>query len=144
MQLLHQVPEALPSAKELHKSCSLRNMKPSSSEAASILKRVAGQLNGFQIVVDGLDEVPEESERQELLQELRELPAQLLILSRPLELLRPELLAVSLPIEARNEDIVLFVKSSIKSHLQLSRVLDGDAQLTEMVTETIRQKSQGM
>ena len=144
MQLLHQVPQALPSVKEFHKSCSLRRMKLSSSEATSILRGVAGQLSGMQIVVDGLDEVPEETERQELLQELRELPAQLLILSRPLEILRSELLAVSLSIEARNDDIVSFVESTIKRHLHLSRILERDPQLAKNITKTIREKSQGM
>ena len=146
MQLLHQVPQALPRVKEYHASHSLRNIPLSASDAGLLLKNIAELVDRTQIVIDGLDEVEDESETQELLDELRTVPAQLLILSRPhtLALFRSELLSVELSIQARNEDVVTFVKSSIASHRRLAHLLEGESKLCQEIVDNIREKSEGM
>ena len=101
-------------------------------------------LDGTHIVIDGLDEVPEETERQDLVRELRELPAQILVFSRRLDLLRSEFPATPLSIEARNEDVIAFVKSTIKRHLQLSCLLEGNSELVQTIVNTVGEKSEGM
>lgn len=143
-QLLHQVPETLPPVKEFHDTHTLHDTKPSTSEVGLLLRTMVMLLDGTHIVIDGLDEVPEETERQDLVRELRELPAQILVFSRRLDLLRSEFPATPLSIEARNEDVIAFVKSTIKRHLQLSCLLEGNSELVQTIVNTVGEKSEGM
>ena len=148
LQLLHQVPEALSPVKAFYETHTLRNTKPLSSEAGSLLRTIASLLDRMQIVIDGLDEIHEDGETQDLLDELRRLPAQILVLSRPqtVDLFKSQFPATTLSIQARNEDVVTFVYSCLKdgAYRRLSCLLEADGELIGPIADTIRERSQGM
>jgi len=144
VHMLHQAPEALPLVQELYQTHRLRNTKPTLSESSRLLKKVLAIVPNTHIVIDGLDELEDLDNAGLLLDELCTLPASLMIFSRPKPLLQAGFPGPELSIEARNEDIVTFVKCSIKANRVLSSLVQDTPELEEEILGNIRDKSKGM
>jgi len=143
VQFLHQIPQALGPVREVYETQRLENTKPTLSEGSYLLKRLLKLVDRTQIVIDGLDELEKRDDPGLLLDELCILPAQLLIFSRPMHLFQADFPGTCLSIEAQNEDIITFVKSSIKGNRGLISLLKKAPELEQEITETICERSQG-
>ena len=144
-QVLLQRPEALPVIEELYTQYSIQGNCPSIPDASRTLKTILGLLDLKHIVIDGLDEIHEEEQRLSLLDELRKISAPVLIFSRPLNLFEfPRFSAASLSIEARTEDIAIFVESSISAHPRLSSFASDTPGFSQKVVDALQDKSKGM
>ncbi|KAF5331962.1 hypothetical protein D9611_008863 [Ephemerocybe angulata] len=108
------------------------------------LRDIFGALDRVFVVIDGLDEVDDEV-RDGLLHVLPSLGANVLILSRPLELCWNHVPgALRLRAEARNEDIDLFVEAKIKLSSKLQAILNGDHVLIGRLKARVRASADGM
>jgi len=143
-QMLHKAPGALPLVREVYETQRLKNTKPTLSESGDLLKKVLTIVPNTQIIIDGLDELEDWDHAGLLLDELCGFPAQVMIFSRPMPLLQAECPGATLSVEARNEDIATFVKSSIKANRVLSSLIKKTPELEEEILSKIRNKSQGM
>ncbi|KAF5314589.1 hypothetical protein D9611_007263 [Ephemerocybe angulata] len=117
---------------------------PKVLDLVTALRDISRILVKLFILIDGLDEAEDEV-KDGLLQVLPTLEANVLITSRPLELYYhhiPE--ALFLSIEARTEDIDLFVDHKIKSSSKLLAIFRGDPTLVETLKAKVRQSSRGM
>jgi len=144
VHMLHQVPEALPLVRGFYQTQRRQNTKPTLTESSHLLKKVLAIVPNTQIIIDGLDELEDGDDAGLLLDELCTFPARLMIFSRPMPLFQADFPGAMLSIEARNEDIVTFVTSTIKAHRGLSSLVKKSPELEEEIATKIRNKSQGM
>ena len=119
---------------------------PSVTELQELFSSMCGAFERVYIVLDGLDEAQEEVKIQ-LLEGINAFPSntRTLIMSRPLksfECLVPGVVLID--IEARNEDIELFVEKKIAQMPRLRMVLAGTEGEKRRICKTIREKSGGM
>ncbi|KAF5340588.1 hypothetical protein D9611_007402 [Ephemerocybe angulata] len=108
------------------------------------LRGIVGLLSKAFILIDGLDEA-EDAAKDVLLHVLPSLGANVLIMSRPLELYRhhiPHALHVS--IVARTEDIDLFIDDQIQRNSRLQAIIRDDPTLTLKLKLRVRESSKGM
>lgn len=108
------------------------------------LEKIAGALGVLYIVIDGLDEANDQV-KDSLLEVLVTSKTNLLILSRPLDLYihhTPDALFVS--IQARMEDIELYVTNQVKRSSRLKAVLQGRPELVTELSTRIKEKANGM
>ncbi|KAF6741454.1 hypothetical protein DFP72DRAFT_268468 [Ephemerocybe angulata] len=121
-----------------------QKMELSERELVKALHQIVGLLSKVFIIIDGLDEA-EDAVKDALLRTLPTLGANVLIMSRPLELYAhciPHALHVS--IEARTEDIDRFVDDQIQRNSRLQAIVRGDPTLIERLKARIRESSNGM
>jgi hypothetical protein len=124
-----------------------RNPRPttrSERDLIAILQRIINNLNKVFIAIDGLDEVADET-RVKLLEAFSSLDANILVTSRPLEpyaSYAPKALWV--PIQARTEDIGKLVEDRIQRNPRLKAILQGKPDLVKKLSDSIKEKSQGM
>ena len=144
VHMLHQSSAALPLVRELYQTQRRHNTKPTLLESSHLLKKICTIIPNTQIIIDGLDELEDRDDAGLLLDELCTFPARLMIFSRPMPLFQADFPGAMLSIEARNEDIVTFVTSTIKSHRGLSSLVKKSPELEEEIATKIRNKSQGM
>lgn len=113
-------------------------------EATQIMHYFAREMAKLFLVVDGLDEVGDET-KVDLLQSLSSFGTNSLIASRPLELFK-ELVpgALHVPIQARTEDIRLLVLERIQRSPRLKTILRDKPDMVERLCERIKEKSEGM
>jgi len=118
-----------------------------SRDAASILLRSLTKLFArTYVVIDGLDEIPEQ-ERVKLLKVLAEpeLQARILCFSRP-----HDSCVIYLPpdavfsIEARNDDLRNFVLATVNDHPRLRANIEENPNVLEEVIQKVTETSQGM
>ncbi|KAF6751434.1 ankyrin repeat-containing domain protein, partial [Ephemerocybe angulata] len=144
--LLRQLVDRHPCASR-HMGCVYtRNQKMELREQGLVkaLQDIIGLLSKVFIIVDGLDEA-EDAVKDALLRTLPTRGANVLIMSRPLELFTsclPDALHIS--IEARTEDIDRFIDDQIQLNSRLRAVVRGDPTLVEKLKARVRESSKGM
>ena len=145
-QLLAQRPDLLALVEKHCKARRLQKTGPPYRDLVQMLRSLVASLDGTHIVVDGLDEIANDKEKVTLHQELQQLPARILIFSRPLELHFKYLPSATIfSIEARDRDIEVFVESSLRNHQTLQTAFaaaDGD--LVRDIALKIRERCRGM
>lgn len=110
----------------------------------TVLGEVARTLERLFVALDGLDEAMD-SVKDGLLRLLPPMGVNLLITSRPLPLYVrhiPDRMPVS--IQARTEDIAVFVSELIKRDSCLSEIMEGRPDLIGKLSKRIKESSQGM
>jgi hypothetical protein len=133
-------------AKELYKQHYKRGTSPSLQEVASILTSSLKEFSQVFIVIDAIDEYPEE-QRFILLKHITEqmglsLSVKLMVTSRPHVPVGPTLPNVeTLEIGAMPEDIQNFVNAQIDSLPRLSKHVQGKPSLREDIHSKISSKS---
>ncbi|KAF6753495.1 hypothetical protein DFP72DRAFT_849122 [Ephemerocybe angulata] len=113
-------------------------------EMIQALRETCRALTKVFIVVDGLDEVDDDI-KEALLETLPSLGANLMIVSRPLDLFTsytPK--AIFVNIQARTDDIELLVLHKINKSVSLKAILRGDSTLTKRLCDQVKEKSKGM
>ncbi|KAF6747915.1 CHAT domain-containing protein [Ephemerocybe angulata] len=111
----------------------------------TVLRKVVQPLSKLFVVIDGLDEAANDV-KDELLDELGSLPANILLTSRPMDLFSmnhmPDALRVT--IEAHSEDIEAFVEGRVKKNSRLRSILGGKPELLQKLKTRIKDTSWGM
>ncbi|KAF6754079.1 hypothetical protein DFP72DRAFT_1170539 [Ephemerocybe angulata] len=124
----------------------IRNQKMELREQGLVkaLQDIVGSLSKVFIIIDGLDEAGD-AVKDALLRALPTLGANVLIMSRPLELYAhcvPD--AIHISIEARTEDIDRFIDDQIQRNSRLQEIVRGDPTVIEKLKARIRESSKGM
>lgn len=145
-QLLQSQTDISDKMQDLYRDHLQRGTRPKYDELIKMLKYEIGQVPAAYIIVDALDESPEDT-RGELLRALQSLPpnARLLITSRPLASIVVDLEgAERFEILANDSDIRNYIESRIPRERRLARHVNRDSYLLEAITSTIVSKSRGM
>ena len=123
-----------------------KETRPSKDELQELLKKLLNLFEKTYIIVDALDEVPDDDTRHDLLEVLRSLPASLLLTSRPLSTLEQyHSNAAYIHIEAENwKDIEVFLEKQINSSPSLTTMLKGKEEVKKEICAKLKHKSQGM
>ncbi|KAI0098079.1 hypothetical protein GGR51DRAFT_539157 [Nemania sp. FL0031] len=136
-QLIEESPRTLATVQALYEIHTKKNTQPSLSDISTIIRRVFEDYRVVFIVVDALDEYPDES-RHTLLRELKNLQeskVRLMVTSRPIGTIIEQFEnSVQLPIKAQGEDIKLLVESLIPRHHCISY----KPELKQLVVATIQ------
>ena len=109
-----------------------------------VLRDLAGKLEMLYIVIDGLDEAGDEV-KDKLLEVLVSSGVNLLIFSRPLDPFThhaPNASFVS--IQARTDDIDLYVRAEVQQSSRLQALLSGRPERITELCEKITRQSEGM
>ena len=134
--------------KVLYESHRGKNTRLSLKQMSQLLTSAIGEFDNAFIIVDALDECPEQGGvRQAFLDELRfpQLNVNLLATSRPIERLRDDINAdATLEIGASNTDVERYLEGRINHDRRLSRLVGADPSLKELVTKTIIKNANGM
>ncbi|KAF6754069.1 hypothetical protein DFP72DRAFT_900301 [Ephemerocybe angulata] len=144
--LLRQLVVRHPCASRHMECVYTRNQKMELREQGLVkaLQDIIGLLSKVFIIIDGLDEA-EDAVKDALLRSLPTLGANILIMSRPLELFTPCVPdALHISIEARTEDIDRFIDDQIQRNSRLQAIIRGDPTLIEKLKARIRESSKGM
>ncbi|KAJ2933231.1 hypothetical protein H1R20_g3832, partial [Candolleomyces eurysporus] len=145
-QLLEYDPATLRYVSKMFAIHQRQDTSPSEAELYELLSAICTGFEKVYIVLDGLDEAQEDVKIQ-LLEEINTLPSntRTLIMSRPLNtfeyLVRD---AANINIEARNEDIELFVEKKIAQMPRLHTMLAGKDGEKHRICKAIKEKSGGM
>ena len=114
------------------------------SDAVKILQSVLQQSGTTWVIIDGLDEIVG-NEKTTLLKALDQLPAQLLVTSRPLELFVQYLSSpVFLRVKAQDKDIETFIVETIKADPSLLLTLERHPGAIDDIVQRIQANAQGM
>ncbi|RXW15108.1 hypothetical protein EST38_g10741 [Candolleomyces aberdarensis] len=145
-QLLEHDPTTLRYISEMFAIHQRQDTRPSEAELHELLSAICTGFEKVYIILDGLDEA-REAVKIQLLEEINTLPSntRTLITSRPLksfEYLVPD--AAHIDIEARNEDIELFVEKKIAQMPRLHTMLAGKDGEKHRICKAIKEKSGGM
>ncbi|KAJ2916935.1 hypothetical protein MD484_g3527, partial [Candolleomyces efflorescens] len=145
-QLLEYDPTTLKYIKRMFTVHQRQDTSPSQAELHDLLSAICPAFEKVFIILDGLDEAQEDVKIQ-LLNEINTLPhnTRTLIMSRPLksfEYLVPG--AAHIDIEARNEDIELFVEKQIAQIPRLRTMLAKKDSEKRRICKAIKEKSGGM
>ncbi|KAF7378485.1 Ankyrin repeat domain containing protein [Mycena sanguinolenta] len=131
---------------EIYKKHYPRGMRPSRTEVDCVLGSVISEYKRVFIIVDALDEYPEEL-RNTLLHDLWNLgPAvRLMLTSRPHISIDHIILNIeSLEIRANEEDIRKYLEGQIRDSPRLSRHIQKSPALRELIEDKIVKRSDGM
>ncbi|KAF5335454.1 hypothetical protein D9611_012131 [Ephemerocybe angulata] len=144
--LLQQLVVRHPCASRYMRRVFIQNRKLELREQGLVkaLHDIVGLLSKVFIVIDGLDEA-DDAVKDALLRTLPTLGANVLIMSRPLELFTPCVPdALHVSIEARTEDIDRFIDDQIQRNSRLRAIIRGDPTLVEKLKVRIRESAKGM
>lgn len=132
----------------LYKAHRRHNTRPPLSEVSKILKSETSRYSKVFVIVDALDECPEENgSRESLLRELRALQpiANLMVTSRFIDTIARQFNGtIQLEISANVDDIRAYARGRISREHKLSRNVCKDAVLGDDVVKTVAGKSQKM
>jgi hypothetical protein len=135
----------LPIIESVYNNHQRRQTRPGEHELQELLKKLLNSFKKAYIIVDALDEVPDDI-RPGLLEVLRSLPAGLLLTSRPLAILEqyhPD--AAYIHVDAKNwGDIELFINKQIDKNPSLTTILRGREAERKEICAKLKEKSQGM
>ncbi|KAF6744504.1 ankyrin repeat-containing domain protein, partial [Ephemerocybe angulata] len=116
----------------------------SEQDLLKALRDVVTLLSKVFILIDGLDEASD-TVKNALLHALPSIGANVLITSRPLDLYAHYVpLALRVSIEARTQDIELFVDDLIKHNARLQAIVRGQPALIAKLKARVRESSRGM
>lgn len=125
-----------------------KKTSPTLAEYAKLLQIATSIFSKVLIIIDALDECPEEGKaRQSLLTEIRKLYPHicLLVTSRHVSDIDCELQdAARLEIRARSEDITRYLEERVSISTQIQRFVKRDANLLSAIIGTILNKASGM
>jgi hypothetical protein len=125
-----------------------KKTRPPLSECSKLLQIATGFFSKVLIIIDALDECPEEGNaRQSLLTEIRKLYPHIcfLVTSRHVLNIDCELQdAVRLEIRARGEDITRYLEERVSRSTQIQRFVEKDANLRGAIVGAILNKASGM
>ena len=128
-----------------HKDHENKQTRPCERILQELLQKLLLQFKKTFIIIDALDEFPDDT-RDDLLTILSSLQASLLLTSRPLRLLEhilPD--AVYIHIDAENrKDIELFIDKKVREMPRLSVLLRGKELLRKEICAKLKEKSEGM
>jgi hypothetical protein len=119
---------------------------PTLTEYVQLLRSQLADCPSVFLVIDALDEC-EVQTRKELCAQLQNLPKNihLLITSRDIPELKDEINpSARLEIRANNRDIEIYLEDKIERETRLKRHTQNDPGLGPLITNTIRDKAQGM
>jgi hypothetical protein len=138
-------PSVLSILELFHNDHENKQTRPCERELQELLQKLLLQFKKTFIIIDALDEFPDDS-RGDLLTILSSLQASLLLTSRPLRLLEhilPD--AVYIHIDAENrKDIELFIDKKVQETPRLSVLLRGKELLRKEICAKLKEKSEGM
>ena len=122
-----------------------KDIRPSNDALLYLLKKLLNLFEKAYIIVDALDEAPDDT-RPDLLDALRLLPASLFLTSRPLEMLEQyHSNAAYIHIERENQnDIEHFLEKKINKSPWLTTMLRGKEAIRKEICTKLKEKSQGM
>ena len=122
-----------------------KETRPNKHELQELLKKLLDSFEKAYIIVDALDEVPDDA-RPDLLEVLLSLPANLLLTSRPLATLEQcHSNAAYVHLEDENwKDIKLFLEKEIDKSPSLTTMLKGKETVRKEICAKLKQKSRGM
>ena len=147
-QILQQQPYSLKDdARVLWETYQSVGDKHSTAHSMKLLKTGLSHLTNVFIIIDALDECPEDGRRRILISELSNLgPAiRLLAMSRDLPGIRHQLgHAIHLEIKASEKDILSYVDDRITRSERLSSYVTKDQNLRNIVQNTVASKACGM
>ncbi|KAI1751736.1 hypothetical protein F4782DRAFT_540762 [Xylaria castorea] len=136
-QLVQELPHTPAVVQTLHKTHEKEKTRPSLSDISTTIRRVFEDYTIVYIVVDALDECPDEY-RDALLSELKNLQAprvRLMVTSRPAGTISEKFKdAVKLPIKAHGEDVKSLVQGQIP---RLARCVSDNQELKQRVISAI-------
>ena len=136
--------EVLPTVLSEYQHSRFSNALSTESDTFDLLCKLVRLVPGTRIVIDGLNELHAEQQAS-LLRALAPLSAPILIFSRPVGLFVDSLPgATILSIEARMEDIKLYVNARIQQDLDLRQVIGSNAGLLREVVSKVAGNAQGM
>lgn len=134
--------------KRLYEHHSKRSTRPTPEEVGRLAKSEISSYSKAFILVDALDECPEESgTRQNLLKELQSLPGNvnLMITSRDLPTIQQEFKGERrLDVSANREDVTRYIQGRISREDRLLRHIKADPTLKDAIMETIVGRVEGM
>jgi len=147
-QLAQDHLSVFPIIETVYKDHKKKETRPSEQELQELLQRLLNSFKKTYIVIDALDEVPENTRVHLLvvLSSLRGSRASLLLTSRPLQLLEPFLPdAAYIYVENENHgDIEFFINKQIEETLHLASLLKGKQPLRREICTKLKEKSEGM
>ena len=120
--------------------------RPSHAECTQLLKSVVGRCVQVFLVIDAFDECPEEL-RSQLVKELQNLQPKvnMMITSRDLPTIERQLSkAIRLDVQARSDDILLYLRERITSSERLTSHGERDPNLCNLIATTIAARAKGM
>ena len=120
--------------------------RPSHAECTQLLKSVVGRCAKVFLVIDAFDEYPEEW-RSQLVNELQNLQPKvnMMITSRDLPTIERQLSkAIRLAVQARSDDILLYLRERITGSERLSSHGERDPNLCNLIATTIAARAKGM
>lgn len=125
-----------------------KHIRPSLKELSNLLRVTIAKFNRVFIIIDALDECPKGAEaRRAFLDELQfqQSTVNLLVTSRLIESIRDDIGAdATLEISATNSDIERYLEGRINNDRRLSRHVDDDPALRELIIKTIIKNANGM
>lgn len=117
---------------------------PAEADLLASLTDIRRALSKLFVVLDGLDEAVDDV-KDELLRALPSIGANLLITARPLPLFLHHMpLARHIEIQARTEDIAVFVQGQIRRNSRLREVLHNKHELRAKLSSRVKESSRGM
>jgi len=138
----------LPIIEVIYEDHEKKETRPSEQELQALLQQLLNSFKKTYIVIDALDEVPENTRVNLLtvLSSLRASRASLLLTSRPLQLLEPFLPdAVYVYIENKNrKDIELFINKQMEETPYLTAIFKGKPLVRKEICAKLKEKSDGM
>lgn len=147
-QLIQAQSEASANVKSLYAKHIRQNTRPELGNLVQAFQSEIRSCAKVFIVVDALDECPEDNGvRQHILTELRSMAVtvKLMFTSRYLTAIERELQgAIRLDIQADEDDIRLYVKGRISREHRLMRHIQADSGLRDDIENTIVDKARGM
>lgn len=129
--------------------CQRERGQPTLAELTTLLKGIFALFPNRYLVLDGLDEMPKDAQA-ELIKLLASLDVNILVTSRPLELLESKLdelrqtsKPVFIDVVAQDEDIELFISESLDRNPEFACMIRSH-DVREAMIAKIKTKSRGM
>ncbi|TFK21235.1 hypothetical protein FA15DRAFT_645846, partial [Coprinopsis marcescibilis] len=144
-QVVQDHPGTLPFVKPMYDHHRLRKTRPSQKELLGVLREIfmSDLFDELYCALDGLDEALAETQ-VDLLDALSSLPLNLLIISRPLPLLKERVPAATfVDIVVRKADIEQVIEEKLRRTKMLRNLLENEG-WKERVLEVVWEKSSGM
>lgn len=143
-----QASDHLQGAVELFERHSPRKTRPSLQEYTTLLQDISRTFSRVFIVLDALDEAPEDNDsRRRLISQLKTLghETSLLIFSRPLPNLESSLGdARTANIESQDEDIIAYIEERLSQCASITNHFAKDTNLRQKIINAVVPKSRGM
>jgi hypothetical protein len=135
----------LPIIQPVYKDHQRKETRPSEGELLALVQQLLKLFKKTYLIIDALDEAPDDTKAKlpKVFSSLRASGASLLVTSRPLELLDPQLPDAHIEVE-NQKDIELFIDEEIHGTSRLTQLLKGKPEVRKEICASVGGKSQGM